>query len=368
MGELWSNPWPDLLGPQSAVTALLAIPSIWLGWRALSASRPWREAPRRFRGFWRVEQHMRPNSTGLSAWVVTNGRVPSDHLVRGSLISRMWSRVNELFLTPSSPKFAFATPSCERQPPSDDGASTPVARLGGFWLKLQLHPSEHPEHLRRSIQWPAKDKQRKLAVCSANDLAKPAGRADFYVVQTASDCIKIGEDDSGPFVTVRSADPLKTPDGNERQLTVSEVPDDAIWLVTSTDDEDGSTPRRTRRDWESPWRRRYLPLLRLLYRFLRPTALVALMLAALHYLLRFAGASGQLAAQLFTIVAIVGFFQVLVCISLVGAVLWSRCWDYWRYEQQWGSGWTAGTSACIEDADLIRNGIGPELSAAAQGC
>lgn len=362
MSELWSAPWRDVLAPQSVLTVLFGLSSIWLSLKALSAAGPRRERPGRFRRFWTIEQHLFPNRSVPPAWIGTNGKVPSDHFVSGSLISRIWGRGNALFLTPSAPKFAFATPSCERQPPSADGTSPLVVRLGGFWLKLRLHPSEHAKHLRRSIRWPAKDKQRTLAVCSADDLVKPAGIVDCYVVQTAHDSIKIGEDESGPFVQVRSADPLRTPDGNEWRTTVNDVPDDAIWLVACNDDEDGRAPQRTRRDWESPWRRRYLPLLRFLYRFLSPTVLAALILAGLHYLLLLIGASGDLAALLFTIVAIVGSVQVLFCISVVGAMLPSRCWDYWRYERRWGSSWTAGTTACVEDAELIRNGIEPEPS------
>ena len=293
-------------------------------------------------------------------WLQTKGRVPTDYLVQGRLPSRMWSRGYSLGLTPSSPKNTFAGRSHERRPPAADEEPAPAARMGGFIVRVRLHPNEHSKHLLRSLRWPARHRERVLAFFPADSVGEKSSRARCYLVHTSKDSITVGEDDIGSFVEFRSADPLRHEQGNSWAARYKDIPEDAIRIAELDDAACDEPVSVVQRDWTSPWRRRYLPLLCWPLPMLVWTIFGGLCSAVLYYVLRFVGASGDIAAWLLTVAAVALYFELLFSATIVASTVVSRAWDYWRYEHRWGPGWTAGTTGCIEDAELARNGIESE--------
>lgn len=358
--EASSGIWGLLFGPEVVWPLVLAVLSVWLQQRLGSYPSRGGRASGRFRRFWRIEPHMQLSVSATVHWLKTRGRVPIDYLVRGRLPSRVWSRGYSLGLTPSSPKNLFAGRSHERCPLAVDGEAASEVRLGGFIVRVRLHPNEHPGHLRRSLRWPARHNERVLAFFPADAIGNKPGRARCFLVRTSKDSIKIGEDGIGAFAEFRSADPLGHEHGNHWEARYKDIPEDAIRIAELDDAASEASARGIGRDWESPWRRRYLPLLRWPLPMLGWTVLAGLCCAVLYYLLRFVGASGDIAARLFTVSAVALYFELLFSAALVASTVVSRAWDYWRHERRWGPGWTAGTTGCIEDAELARNGIESE--------
>ncbi|WP_419923374.1 hypothetical protein [Candidatus Poriferisodalis sp.] len=80
------------------------------------------------------------------AWALeTYGRVPLEHVVQGSLFSRLWSWGNRILMRPSSPKPAFGLQAYELITPAVEEAA--VRGPGEFRLKFRLHAAEDPELL-----------------------------------------------------------------------------------------------------------------------------------------------------------------------------------------------------------------------------
>ena len=145
--DWWSGVWSDVWGPQ-LVAALIVVgfPAV-AGWilRRAADGRP--ESNKRARaGLW-IANHLRPAEVNVKWALAIYGRIPVEYIVRGSLVSRLWSRLRGLALRPSSPKPAFAARECKRVPEAgvkDDQGR----RMGGYLLAVRLHSSEHPEHFR----------------------------------------------------------------------------------------------------------------------------------------------------------------------------------------------------------------------------
>lgn len=355
--------WGLLFGPEVVWPLVLAVLSVWLQQRLGSHPSRGGSASGRFRRFWRIEPHMQLSVSATVHWLKTRGRVPIDYLVQGRLPSRMWSRGYSLGLTPSSPKNLFAGRNHERCPLAVDDEAASAVCPGGFIVKVRLHPNEHPGHLRRSLRWPAKHKERVLAFFPADAVGKKSSQARCFLVRTSKDSIKVGEDDIGSFVEFRSADPLGYERGNDWEARYKDIPEDAIRIAELDDAASEASARGIRRDWESPWRRRYLPLLRWPLPMLGWTVFAGLCSAVLYYVLRFVGSSGDIAAWLFTVSAVALYFELLFSAAMVASTVVPRAWDYWRYERRWRPEWTAGTTGCIEDAETARNGIESEPQA-----
>lgn len=358
--EASSDYWRFLFGPEFVWPLILAVLTVWLQQRLRSYPNRGGGASGRFRRFWRIEPHMQLSESATVRWLETRGRMPMDYLVQGRLPSRSWSRSYSLGLTPSSPKNLFAGRIHERCPLAVDGEAAPAVRLGGFIVRVRLRPNEHPEHLCRSLRWPARHKVRVLAFFPADAIGKTSSRARCFLVRTSKDSIAVGEDDIGSFVEFRSADPLGHEHGNDWVTRYKDIPDAAIRIGELDDAACDAPVRGIRRDWASPWRRRYLPLLLWPLPMLGWTIFAGLCSAVLYFVLRFVGSSGDVAAWLFTVSAVALYFELLFSVAIVASTVVSRAWDYWRYEHRWGSGWTAGTTGCIEDAELARNGIESE--------
>ncbi len=260
---------------------------------------------------------------------------------------------------PSSPKPAFVIRTCERLP-SADVPGDEVRLLGGFRLKIRLHPSEHPEHLRRSIARPYGPTARTLAVCTPDELAQLSGRVQCHLIEAARQQVLIREDDQGAYVIVESADPLGTPNGHEWQPRRKDVPNDAIWLIRVDETVPSAVSTRLSPDWRSRWQRRYRPLVAWPLLLIVPTAGLAAwvtLTARLAGLLQGEG-TGFVVSAVSTLWLIVRY-EVAVSVDIVVLMLAVQCVRYWRYEKRWGPSWTAGTTGCLQDALDTRNGKPP---------
>ena len=233
----------------------------------------------------------------------------------------------------------------------------------GFRLRFVLHPLDTAAHFGRSLVPFRRGDPRVVAVATPAEASDPTNRIRCFLVKTTNSAITSTESPDGSTVVVDSADPLLAPDGNEWTCRRKDVPADAMWLIcepealTAIGETDATAPlespavlsKRRKRMWRWP------------LRYLGAVFFLAAYTNVSHLLITWSNladegwlhASLQFAAALSIAVA---YLSAIVIAALQAVLLAYHAIAWLAYEQLPSRRPRAGTTECINDADLIRNG------------
>lgn len=168
--------------------------------------------------------------------VSCSGRIPIERRRKARTATDIWGALTFSLLTlriSSKPAFTISGLRLDLQ--RNLAPDTSCSRPGGFVLSLRLHKSENRWHLRRSLLTGKLNSlaRRLVVVASARDLVNPGALVRCLVVDAYT--LSLPKDKIGR-VAVLSSDPLDT---NEQIAFVrrrEEVPEHAIWLISTNED------------------------------------------------------------------------------------------------------------------------------------
>lgn len=234
----WSTLW-GLLAPLGAVApfvlpVLQAIRKRLRKWWRLRRTLPSvrRDEPQRRRqsrrSAYRVLELSRlDRSRGLEQYIAARGLVPLETRSRESGLRAASSAVADfLFTTPMISKPGFRILGWQCHPIPDSAAIT-----GSFVLAIRLHPNENRRHLEASLRSNAgsSDRPRLVAIASISDLFDEASQVRCYAVDAFTTNL---DDEDHEMIGVQSCDGVRHAVRTHSAKRVSDVPDEALWLIT----------------------------------------------------------------------------------------------------------------------------------------
>ena len=353
-GRLWEVTQAFLASVVALAAWLMAVAGL-----GQTESRSQTESFERWRAFWKVESSLRLPDEDVSEWVRATGRVPLEHVHKGSVLSKFVSRGDGLMMRPSNKKPAFLIHRWQHDPDGMRAAGFGIPPHGGFIVRVWLHPGEHQRHLRKSMRAPAFRQTRCLAFCSLDQLTDSSAQIQCLVVQTPEKSMKFDEDEHGPFIEMNSADPLLSDFGHRKRYRREDVPPNTIWMVKNDPEPDTKPKPKPERDPKPPAGNRWCRLFIWPRWFFLPSLAVAIYLSALLFV--YTAIFGQeaehvwfLATTALLVVAVQVYFILVIDMAIAIVHLVN-----FYIERSWGSEWTAGTTGCVEDARKMRNGHPP---------
>ena len=363
--SLWEFIGDVLYSPIGAFVGFIVGTGTMVGW-VRSAWRKLRRPRRPVRkgrdaGVWRVEPLLEPFGVDASAAVRAKGRVPLQYRSDGSRFSKFVNGIRRLVVRPSTPKPAFAALRAVRDPLVGRRRQVDGLPAHGFGVEIGLHSHESSTHFSRSLRTGGNGYQRTVAVCDAEQLERPGSLISCFIVRIGRDAVSITDRPEGDLVRLESVDPAFVSGKNEWLAPRSEIGSDVMWVVR--------VPRR-----KSPPQEPEIELEPANVRTARRKrlgGLVAFLVVMTLGVFAFVVAWAWIASLTSRIAAsdLIGFpatplaVFLTVFVFLEGAAflllgltyvvhllvsLWRECRSLKR--------WTAGTSACVNDADTIRNG------------
>lgn len=315
--------------------------------------------------FWKIYPLLRPQGLGAEAVVSAHGRVPLAAAFEGSVVSHVWNYARRLMLRPSSPKSAFAVRACARSPRRNEQVLVNRLPARGFRLRVDLHPHESAHHLRRSFDGTRAYGGQVLAVCEPAELERPTGRVACYLVDTTTNDFWPHRKSDTSTVLFCSADPLWHSLGNEWISDRDSVDDDAIWLIYA--------PESRRSGDECPVERETVAARDMRIGYLRQQCLWLVFLpfiglgflsAILVPLFAVGGSDDQFVRDLgigvLTLLWTAYLTWLVLVVFLLVIVAANHGWSVVCHESNAPRHWRAGTTGCLHDALIIRNGRTPD--------
>ena len=106
-----------------------------------------------------------------------------------------------------------------------------AAIAGSFVLAIRLHPNENRRHLEASLRSHTvfSDRPRLVAIASISDLFDEASQVRCYAVDTYTTSL---HDADHEMIGVQSCDGVRHAVPTHSTKRLSDVPDDALWLIT----------------------------------------------------------------------------------------------------------------------------------------
>ncbi len=316
---------------------------------------------RRNASVWRVEPLLEPAVTDAAAAVKAKGRVPLQYRSEGSRFSKFANGLRRLVVRPSTPKPAFAALRADRDPAIGRRRLVDGLPAHGFGIELELHPHESSKHFLRSLRSGGNGYQRTLALCDAEQLERSGSLITCCVVKIGRNAVTTECRPEGDLVRLESVDPALLSGKNEWVAPRSEVDRDALWAVRVPRGK--GTPHGPDVELESEKvrtaRRKLLKGLVALF-----FATVLSTFAAVFgwvWFMSWARGSASSDATEFNVTAAAVFLAIFLFLALIVLLTLGSIYlvhllvSAWR-ESHSPDRWRAGTSACVDDADTIRNG------------
>ena len=196
-------------------------------------------------------------------------------------------------------------------------------------------------------------------MCTPDRLAQLSSRVQCYLIDASYSRIRCEHDEHGPCIDIESADPIRASHGNDWRPRRKDVPVDALWLISAEESSFAGTSGSANRDWDSPWKDRYRPLLAWPLLFVIVTVAVALYLTFVDLNLHLFGVDFGLVSRARFVVLVILVYGIVLSIGVIVHALAVDLIRYLRFELSMAPQWTAGTTGCLEDSAKVRNGKEP---------
>ncbi len=170
--------------------------------------------------------------------------------------------------------------------------------------------------------------------------------------------MRFDTDNEGRYIELESADPLLTDFDHRRVFRREEVPPKTIWMVALYTERDAE-PQKSQPDPKPPAGGRWWRLFVWPRWFFVPSLTVACYLTLPWLPAALTGNEiwvlGSIVTAAWSIMALQATLIAGIDIGLAGLHLYTK----YCIERDWGPGWTAGTTGCVEDGRQMRNGLLP---------